>query len=271
MTVTDPEVHSLTGAYACDALEPGERAAFELHLAVCPTCAQEVAELRETVGLLAVAVAEPPPARLKTAVDARIGVTRQLAPVVAPHAVRAERSRNRGRDGSRDRIRGRGRGGGSGGRWDFSTRLGWGLATAMAVVVAVLGIRVADQQTTIDQAHRQTTAISALLTAPDVQTATAAVSTGGTAAVAVSRSRDEAAISLVGLTTAGPGKTYQLWMIGPDGIRSGGVLPASARSTGGPLIAHGLGSARTVGLTVEPAGGSAQPTSTPVLLLAMPA
>ena len=246
----DPEVHALTGAYACDALGPEDRAAFEQHLAVCPTCVQEVAELRETVAMLGVAAAEEPPERLKAAVDARIAVTRQLAPRTVPGAAPAPQRRP---------------------RRAFSAYLGWGLAAAMSIVVAVLGIRVAGQQHRLDQANRQTAAMSSLLSAPDARSGRGIVRTGGQASILVSRSRDEAAISISGLTKAPSGKAYQLWMIGPSGTRSGGLLPTTADGTAGSVLAHGLGDARTIGLTVKPAHGSVQPTTTPVLLLPMPA
>jgi anti-sigma-K factor RskA len=242
----DPEVHALTGAYACDALEPGERAAFEEHLALCPTCQQEVAELRETVARLAMATAEEPPPRLKAAVDAQIGRIRQLGPATSATLPPRERR-----------------------RWTFTTWLGWGVATAMAGVVAVLGVQVADQQNRLDQADQHSAVVSSLLAAPDARTGAASVRTGGNATVLASRSRDEAAITVSGLAPAPVGKTYQLWMIGPGGIRSAGILPAD-HGTADPVIAHGLGDARTIGLTVEPAGGSPQPTTTPVLLLPMP-
>jgi anti-sigma-K factor RskA len=248
MTMMDPAVHALTGAYACDALEPAERAVFEEHMALCPTCRQEVAELTETVARLGMAVAEEPPARLKASVDAQIGRTRQLAPAAGAATPSRERR-----------------------RWSFTTWLGWGVATAMAGVVAVLGVHVTDQQNRLDQARRQSSAMSDLLTAPDARSSTALVRTGGHAIVLASRSRDEAAITVSDLTAAPAGRSYQLWMIGPGGIRSGGLLPTTSQGTSGSVIAHGLGDAQTIGLTVEPVGGSAQPTTTPVLLLPMPA
>lgn len=245
----DPEVHSLTGAYVCHALEPAEREAFERHLAECPTCVQEVAELRETAALLASAAAETPPARLKAAVDARIAVTRQIPPIIdhAPARQAAPRPRRR-----------------------WFAGLGYGLAAGMAVVVAVLGVRLNDQQNQIDQARDRSTTISALLAAPDVHTDSVTVSTGGSGRVLVSRSRDEAAITVSGLSQLSPGKVYQLWMMGPSGARSGGLVPIDSEAFDS-VLAHGLGDARTIGLTVEPTGGSAQPTTTPVMLLPMPA
>ena len=250
MSTMDPELHSLTGAYVCHALDPAERVAFERHLAQCPTCAEEVAELEETTALLASAVAETPPPRLKAAVDAQIAGTRQLLPDVDPVPARQVVTRPRRR---------------------WFTALGWGLAAGLAAVVAVLGVRLGDQQHQIDQARQHNTAISTLLSAPDARTESVAVRTGGTGAVLVSRSQDEAAITINGLTKLSPGHAYQLWMIGPSGIRSGGLLPAGAGDATAPVVARGLGDAQFIGLTVEPAGGSAHPTTTPVMLLPMPA
>ena len=250
MSTMDPEVHSLTGAYVCHALEPAERAAFEHHLAQCPVCAQEVAELQETAALLASAAAETPPARLKTAVDARIAVTRQIPPLIAHIPVRQAPARGRRR---------------------WFTVAGWGLATGLAATVAVLGVHVNDQQNRIDQATHNNTAISALLSAPDAHTDSVTVRTGGTGSVVVSRSRDEAAITITGLARLAPGQAYQLWMMGPSAPRSGGLLSADSDGTHGAILAHDLGDAQSIGLTIEPAAGSAQPTTAPVMLLPMPA
>ena len=245
MTVTDPEVHTLTGAYACDALTSAEAAAFEQHLAACPTCAEEVGELRETAARLAMAVAEPPPPSLKAAVDARIAVTRQRAPIGVAHPGIAKPRRRR-----------------------LIASVGWGVAGVLACAVAVLGIRVADAEG--PGPGRQAAAIESVLAAPDVRTNSAPVSSGGNAVVLVSRAQDKAAIAVSGLKAPPAGKAYQLWMIGPDGIRSGGLLPTGADGTAGSVVAHGLDGARTISLTLEPAAGSQQPTMSPVLLLAMP-
>ncbi|MEY9860126.1 anti-sigma-K factor RskA [Catenulispora sp. GAS73] len=137
--------------------------------------------------------------------------------------------------------------------------------------MAVLGVQAGDQQHQLDQAHQQSTGITALLAAPDARTDTANVRTGGVGTVLVSRSHDAAAITVDGLAKLPPGKAYQLWMIGPSGTRSGGLLATGADGSSGPVLAHGLGDAQTIGLTVEPAGGSVQPTTTPVMLLPMPA
>ena len=282
-----PDVHTLTGAYVCHALDPAEREAFEQHLAQCVACGQEVAELREVTAALGTAIALEPPARLKAAVDARIAITRQLPPVVSPElspqaegpgsastgsAVKASADESgassfEGRQSgapvtsiddapSRRRLRGV--------AW-----AGWAAAAALAGVAIGLGVHTTSQQRQINSLSQQAGVIQQLLSAPDARSGSAAVRTGGTAIVLDSRSRDEAVISFTGLAAPPPGKTYQLWMIGPTGARSGGLLAVPAAGTPNPVVAHGLGDAQTVGLTVEPAHGSAQPTTAPVVLVPM--
>ena len=72
------DLHTLTGAYAADALSETERLAFERHLDACPACDQEVRELTETAARLGSAVALPPPAALWDRVRAEAAATRQL-------------------------------------------------------------------------------------------------------------------------------------------------------------------------------------------------
>lgn len=252
MSVTDPDpqAHALIGAYVCDALEPAERAAFERHLVECADCRREVDELREVAAELASAVAAPPPERLHAAVRAQIAAIRQLPPAdadVAPIAVpRARRPARR------------------------VARAGWAVAAVLAGVVAVLSVVDASQRGTIDAVNVRASSLAALLSAPDVHSAAGQVATGGVATVVVSRGRDEAAVTLSGLAALPAGKAYQLWTIGPSGVRPDGLVPAGAGGSPGTLFTHGLGDARTVALTVEPAQGSAQPTTTPILTLAIP-
>lgn len=60
-TLGHPEVQELLGAYALDALDPGEADAVDLHLRDCPRCRAEVEEYRETAAMLAFGgVAAPP-------------------------------------------------------------------------------------------------------------------------------------------------------------------------------------------------------------------
>ncbi len=72
------DLHLLTGAYAADALTGAELAEFERHLARCPSCADEVRELRETAARLGMATAIAPPPGMREQVLAAAARTRQL-------------------------------------------------------------------------------------------------------------------------------------------------------------------------------------------------
>lgn len=74
------EIHTLTGAYALDALSEGERESFEHHMAECTSCAAEVAELQATTTRLGMAVAVTPPPAMKAQVLAAARRVRQLPP-----------------------------------------------------------------------------------------------------------------------------------------------------------------------------------------------
>jgi anti-sigma-K factor RskA len=70
-----------------------------------------------------------------------------------------------------------------------------------------------------------------------------------------------------GLPPLPPGKVYQLWFIGPPTVRSAGLLPAAQAGQAGPVLASGLVRGDEIGLTVEPAGGTRKPTTTPILII----
>jgi anti-sigma factor RsiW len=75
-----PEPHTLAGAYAMDAVTAADKARFERHLASCPACARELAELGEASARLAAAVATEPPGDLVQRVVASAARTPQLPP-----------------------------------------------------------------------------------------------------------------------------------------------------------------------------------------------
>lgn len=74
------DVHALAGAYVLGALSETERTLFARHMARCEACEQEVAELRDTVPWLVMALPTPPHPALKDAVLAEITEVRQRAP-----------------------------------------------------------------------------------------------------------------------------------------------------------------------------------------------
>ncbi len=220
------DIHALAGAYALDAVDDLERAAFDRHLRECGACSVEVAELRETASWLTHAVAETPPPRLRDAVLAEIGRTAQERP--RRGFAGAGRSR-------RDRLR----------RW------GAGLVAA-AVLAAGVGV---GTWAVVEQGNQQENArIDAVLAAPDARLVSSEMA-GGRVTLIVSPSRNAAVALLNGLDDPGSDNSYQLWMVGgSEPFRSVGVIPGG----NGRQFVDGL--APEFAVTKEPSAGSATPS-----------
>ena len=240
------DLHSLSGAYALDALEAGgERDRFTRHLGRCPSCASEVRGFREVATALAFATADEPPAGLRDRVLAAAARTRQVPPEVSTHA-RPRRTR------------------------PWVPWLSGVVATASIVVAVLFGFAQAHTQDELNQVKAANQAISLLLSAPRAKLLTHVVTHGGVATVVLAADRHELAVVTTGLPALPAGQVYQLWLIGKPKIVSAGLLPAARNGQTPAVLATGVVKGDTLGLTVEPAGGSAQPTTTPILALPLP-
>ena len=72
------------------------------------------------------------------------------------------------------------------------------------------------------------------------------------------------------LSTPPSGKTYQLWYMDSAGnARSAGFVQPGAHNAAAQVLNGSIGDATLVGVTVEPTGGSPQPTTKPVLALTL--
>ena len=245
------DLHSLSGAYALDALEPGaERDRFTRHLSRCPSCASEVRGFREVATAMAFSSAAEPPAGLRDRVLAAAVRTRQVPPEVAAgsHA-RPRRTRT----------------------WTpWVPWLSGVVATASIVAAVLFGFAQAHTQDELNQVKADNEAISLLLSAPEAKLLTHEVTNGGVATVVLAADRHELAVVTTGLPALPAGKVYQLWLIGKPAITSAGLLPPAKDGQTPPVLATGVVKGDTLGLTVEPAGGSAQPTTKPILALPLP-
>jgi anti-sigma factor RsiW len=250
------DLHVLSGAYALDALDEPERERFVRHLRRCQSCPDEVRGLREVATSLAFAASAEPPAELRDRVLLLASQTRQLPPEPARH--------RRRRWGLFGRI------------WQTGPWLIWmprlaAVTAVVAVVVAVvLGIALSGTEQQLDTQRSQSAAITAVLSAPDVRTATGPVSTGGTATVVTSLVRHEVVVSTSGLASLPSGKVYELWLISPTAARRAGLLPAAVSGRTAPVLASGFVAGDVLGMTVEPAGGTSKPTTTVILALKLP-
>ncbi|MER5731574.1 anti-sigma factor [Streptomyces sp. NPDC002138] len=257
------DVHGATGAYVLHALDAPERAAFEAHLETCPACAREVRELSGTAAELARAVAVTPPPELREAVLRRIRAesapVRPAPPVptTAPVPAPAPRAAHRRAPAP----------------W---TR--WALAACLAAAAGLGGLALWQYQRadTAREAARTAEAgaaeLAGVLSAPDARLATGRLTPGGaTGTVVVSRDRDRAVFVTTGMAAPPAGRVYQLWFADP----AGSMRPAGLMDPGRPdapaLLAGPVGAATGIGVTLEPAGGSPAPTSSPLMVLAFPA
>jgi anti-sigma-K factor RskA len=272
-----PDLHTLTGAYAVDALPEDERDRFEDHLAVCDACEQEVRELQATAARLgSISVAAPPPS-LRGRVLAEIDGVRQErpAPVVVPDELAARRTAP---------------------RWVAATL---GAAAAMlllavgglAVVVTSLQEQVAGLEVAAgaaEQANADLAAVNARLAELEQQAANATLATTSALAdvlaapdvitvsvsygdmlgrVVASPTRGEAVFVAEGWEPAPHQHTYELWLITPDGAVPAGLFDPDDRGRATRVMTGDMARATAVGITIEPEGGSPVPSDEPMMLL----
>ncbi|MGH3232396.1 MAG: anti-sigma factor [Streptosporangiaceae bacterium] len=246
------DLHSLSGAYALDALEGGaERDRFTRHLSRCQSCASEVRGFREVATALAFAVTAEPPPELRDRVLAAAARTRQLPPEVKTNGVHARPQRTRA--------------------WvPWVPWLSGVVATASIVVAVLFGFAQAHTQQELNQARAVSQAISLLLSSPQATLLSHSTTKGGVATVVLVADKHELAVITNGLPALPAGKVYQLWLIGKTKTVSAGLLPPAQAGRTPAVLASGVVKGDTLGLTVEPAPGSAQPTTTPILALPLP-
>jgi anti-sigma-K factor RskA len=244
------DAHTLAGAYAMDAVSAPDRERFERHLAGCEDCAREIASLREATARLGTATAEAVPAGLKERIMAAAAMTRQQPPADEAQPVPA-------RTGTWIRSL----------AWPGRLTLATAGAAAAAVlaVAVVFGIANSSMQHQIDQAQASSQQIAVVLTAQDAHMTTGTVAGGGTATIVMSHARHALVFTAQGLHALPASRGYELWLIGPAGTRSAGMLPAGSHGMTGPVIASGLHPGDRLVLTAEPADGSAHP-DTPMML-----
>ncbi|KUF18109.1 anti-sigma factor [Streptomyces silvensis] len=247
------DLHTLTGAYATDSLDDAERAQFEEHIGQCPACAQEVRELSATAARLGLAAAVVPRPALKEQVLRSIATVRQEAPRTEP-----------------------GPPGGTVPRAPLRRASRWALAACLAAATAFGATAVwqhreaGDARDQAREVQQRTEELASLLAAPDARTRTAKLAGGARATVVVSEGRDRAAFLATGMAEPPRGKVYQLWFNDKGTMRSAGLMDPE-RTTSALVMKGRVGEATGMGVTVEPAGGSPEPTTKPVALLDFPA
>jgi anti-sigma-K factor RskA len=252
------DLHSLAAPYALDALEPAERVRFEQHLKSCDQCAAEVRALTEDAVRLAWSTAAPPPAAMRERVLAAVRATpqepaREHTPQLPPHVWGTQPPPSRTR-APRERR-------------PFFAPLATATAAAALVVASLFAVQASRTQDRLDAERTQAREIAHVLAAPDARATAGKDSQGHSMGVIASASERQAIVTLSGYAEPPSGRVHQLWLMRPDARpRSLGLFEGGDT----PLVATGLNkSATSLAVTVEPDGGSAQPTSQPIVQLAL--
>ena len=244
----DDDVRDLMGAYALNALNDAERAEVEAYLAENDDAAREVQGLVDAAAQYGAAHSVTPPEWMRQAVLDRItesgpvASSQQAAP--APTSARARAQR----------------------RW-----FGWvsgAVAAAATVVAIVLGVSLSQTQSELEAVRADQAYVAEVSAQPDAELVPLDAEDGH-GNVVVSRSADAAAFIAGGMDKVSEEETYQLWVIG-DEVRSAGTFDVGADGSTGVLAAEGVDDAAALGVTVEPAGGSEQPTMDPIMLAELP-
>lgn len=225
------DIHHLTGAYALDAVDDIERARFEQHLAECEDCRLEVASLREAAGLLSETTAVTPPPALRESVLAGISQVRPLPPIVHRTPVVQRR---------------------------------WFPLLVAAAVVAILGVGAALWQPWAPSQDSSLTAAEQVLEAGDARSVAVDLGDAGSATVTRSESLGKAVITTDDMAPAPSGKVFELWLQVDGEMVPAGLMPPGEDTQ---MVLEGDATTATaVGITVEPEGGSDQPTTDPIAL-----
>jgi len=239
----------LAEIYALDAISDAEREAIDAYVSGAPEAErrsfnERVRQARETLAMSFTAEEEPPadlfarivvqlPAAAPAAEPARAHADVLAEPAVDELAAARRRSEARRRPaGLRN----------------------WLIGVAAAAVIALGGVGIGAYVANQNDPFRQ------IIEAQDARQATVDVTGGGTATVSISASRDALVVRMKDVPPPPAGKVYQMWLIPKDGSTpvSEGLMDAEALSK--PALVKGIGSAASLGITVEPVGGSATPT-----------
>ena len=266
-----PELHDLSelaAGYAFGILTPEETADYQAFLAGSSEARDLAAAYDSTSGILGLdAPPVTPSAQLKSNIMALIATTPQhtehdahpVIDIAAPPTIGSSvgSSDNAAAGPSARKARA---------RWSKTPMRVLAGAAAAAVLFAagtVVGLNVNGNNTSELQ---QASELAQINSAPDAQRASADVTGGGTATLVWSDTIGKSAILINDLNELPSDETYELWYIRDDVAHPAGTMDASTATTW--RVLDGAKTAGdTIGVTVEPRGGSEQPTTTPVVAI----
>ncbi|MEA9985805.1 anti-sigma factor domain-containing protein [Subtercola sp. RTI3] len=271
-----------SGAYALNALTPDEARAFEQAMRESPDLATESDDLLETAVLLALAATPvEPSAGLKSSIMAKLAETAQDAPLTAslhsvsnaaavPLAEGLRAAQPESAPASPDAAQPEPLTAATAkahSRW-FSRPVGALVAAAAAVALFVGGGVVGSafmQNTSSTSQQAAASSLAEIYAASDVESTHSTVNGGGEATVLWSSKLGKSAVVATGLPSLPSNKTYEAWYINGSNVSPAGTFTPGGDTTTWHVLTGTMTAGDTVGVTVEPAGGSQKPTTNPIL------
>jgi anti-sigma factor RsiW len=244
------ELHETTGSYVLNALDSAELREFEVHLATCDICPDEIAAFGRIAAELSVLQLADPPDSLRTSILDAIRTTPQLSAETAPaRAGTAVTTAPATANGTRHPAQSRraARAGGprralaepaiAGGaepvdelaqlRQRRQTRILSGLVAAMLALAVGLGGVVYSLVQQRQAQVAQITLEEQLYAAPDARTVTVPLEAGGQVTFIASKQLDRALFIGTDLPDPGPDNRYQLWTGTGDPTAENGITGVS--------------------------------------------
>lgn len=274
----EQQLHLLTGSYALNALDEGERQDFERYALTDSQTLEEVRSLSATASLLAYGTDEetPPPA-LKADLMAAIRNTRQLPATSVVRDINSAKGSHSG-TGARDTRHPA--------KTTDARRTRWVPTLSAAAALLIFGgvgvggwvagqssnqedmaAKIVALQKQQEASQEQQDAMLAIVGSADAKIATTSLSDGGSVTVASSVKANKAAVMVQSLPPLPTDKVYEMWFISAAGAVPAGTMVNDTPTVPAMAILQGpMGGATHVGITVEPTGGSPTPTTTPVVV-----
>ncbi|MGH3756348.1 anti-sigma factor [Actinophytocola sp.] len=144
----------------------------------------------------------------------------------------------------------------------WALRLSAAAAAVLLVVSGVLGVLLVRAERSGQDVDTQAAAIAEIIRAGDARVVNQSDASTGPVTALMSVSANRMLLLSDDLRAAPSGKTYQAWTIGEQITSAGLIEPADGHAS---LDVDGIDAAQAVGITIEPAGGSEQPTMDPIL------
>jgi anti-sigma-K factor RskA len=286
----------LAGAYALDALGAEERAEFDEYLAGSEQGREQAAQLTDAAVALGLATAPvQPSAALKSSLMAKLASTPQLSreqatsgsgeglqppertapsvappvkssvaspvgppmtPPVAPPVTTDAPKPAPGSAESRARS-----------RW-FARPVTILVAAAAALALFAGGVLTGQAFSTGQFEQQQASSLAAIAAATDSQRASTTTADGHPATLVWSVQLGKSALLVKDLPRLPDDKDYQLWYMNDAGAFSAGTFKSSGSGTLWQVLQGTMKAGDTVGVTVEPKGGSKKPTTKPIVAIA---